>query len=327
MNDNTNLTGSFQEAKLINIKDFESPEGSHCFFYKTKKDINLRICVWNKQAAKGTIILQSGRTEFIEKYFEVVQEFLNKGYCVAMMDWRGQGLSQRLSKNARIGHVNDFKEYDSDLTEVIQNVYSESCPKPWIGFGHSMGGCLMGSYAKVQKTELAGLILCAPMFSLKMPRLFRWITSVLGTLTRFGFRDKPLRKPEWSIEQGWLEEPFSKNAVTSDEFRYERSLELIRTNEDLAVGGISIGWAHEAIKRTNLIAKKGWSSTIDLPILLLNATKDKLVNPQENVRICSELKNCKIVNIQSEHEILMESDHIREKAWKAIDSFMEKTLQ
>lgn len=327
MNDNTNFIGSFKEAELTNIKNFESPKGAESFFYKTEDGFNLRIAIWNKESTKGTIILQSGRTEFIEKYYEVVEEFVSKGFCVAMMDWRGQGLSDRLSKNTHIGHISDFSYYDSDLQEVIKNIYLGTCPKPWIGFGHSMGGCLMGCYAKTENTELEGLILCAPMFSLRMPRLFRLITYLLGTLTRLGFRDSPLRKPDWSQAKGWEEEPFSKNSVTTDESRYDRSIKLIRSNESLAVGGLSIGWAHEALKRTNLIAKKEWASSIDLPILLLNATEDKLVNPQENTRICNQLRNCKIVDLHSEHEILMENDQIRKKAWRAIDFFIEKTLQ
>ena len=34
--------------------------------------------------------------------------------------------------------------------------------------------------------------------------------------------------------------------------------------------------------------KKDFPNTIDIPVLLLNATKDKLVNPAINVEICQK---------------------------------------
>jgi len=70
----------------------------------------------------------------------------------------------------------------------------------------------------------------------------------------------------------------------------------------------------------------GWIKNIRQPVLLLNATKDKLVNPNENLIICSQLDKVVIANIESEHEILMETDFIRQQAWEAIDKFIEENL-
>ena len=44
---------------------------------------------------KGTVCIFPGRTEFIEKYFEVVRDLRARGFAVAVLDWRGQGLSDR----------------------------------------------------------------------------------------------------------------------------------------------------------------------------------------------------------------------------------------
>jgi alpha-beta hydrolase superfamily lysophospholipase len=74
------------------------------------------------------------------------------------------------------------------------------------------------------------------------------------------------------------------------------------------------------------MASPGWIKEIKQPILLLNATKDKLVNHEENKKICSQSNTVTIEDIDSEHEILMETDLIREQAWNAIDEFLKKTL-
>ena len=314
------------KAPLIDIDGFNCPSGGDSFFYKTLDGVNLRIAIWNETSSKGTILLQSGRTEFIEKYYEVIQEFINRGFCVALMDWRGQGLSDRVAKNIRIGHVDNFSDYDSDFEEVIRKVYQDSCPKPWIAVGHSMGGCLVASNAAKNTDLFDAIILCAPMLSLQMPNLIKKLTYILGFMTKIGLKEKAVARPEWHEDKGWHENPFIENQVTSDPARYERTIMLIREHQELAIGGLTIGWVYGALKRTKVMISPGWIKKIEQPLLLLNATKDKLVNPKENKKICGQSNIVIVKDIESEHEILMETDLIREQAWNAIDEFLKKTL-
>ena len=314
------------KAPLIDIDSFNCPSGGDSFFYKTSDGVNLRIAIWNETSSKGTILLQSGRTEFIEKYYEVIQEFVNRGFCVALMDWRGQGLSDRVAKDIRIGHVDNFSDYDSDFEEVIRKIYQDSCPKPWIVMGHSMGGCLVASSAAKNTDLFDAIILCAPMLTLQMPNLIKKLIHVLGFMTKIGLKEKALARPEWHEDEGWRENPFTENQVTSDPIRYERTMMLIREHQEHAIGGLTVGWVYGALKRTREMISPGWIKKIEQPLLLLNATKDKLVNPKENVKICSQSNTVTIEDIESEHEILMETDLIRKKAWNAIDEFLKKTL-
>ena len=58
------------------------------------------------------------------------------------------------------------------------------------------------------------------------------------------------------------------------------------------------------------------------PLLLLDATKDKLVNSSLNKELLGQSHLTTIVSIESQHEIMMEKDEIRKKAWEAIDQFL-----
>ena len=58
--------------------------------------------------ARGVCVLLNGQTEFIEKYFEVIDELRGRGFAVATMDWRGQGDSGRMTKDSRKSFVGDF---------------------------------------------------------------------------------------------------------------------------------------------------------------------------------------------------------------------------
>ena len=314
------------KAPLVGVDNFNYPSGGKSFFYTTLDGVNLRIAIWNQSSSKGTVLLQSGRTEFIEKYYEVIQEFIHRGFCVALMDWRGQGLSERLAKDVHIGHVKNFSDYDSDFEEVIEKVYQDSCPRPWIAMGHSMGGCLVASTAAKNTNLFDAIILCAPMLSLQMPALVKKLIHIFGFIAKVGLEEKAVAKPEWSKDKGWRESSFRENQVTSDQTRYERTLRLVREHEELAIGGLTISWVYGALKRTKEMSSPGWIKNIKQPLLLLNANKDKLVNPTENKKICDQSDTVTIEDIDSEHEILMETDLIREQAWNAIDEFLKKTL-
>ena len=326
MNDNNHNKSFETKAPLIEIDNFNSPEGGECFYHHTIHGVKLRIAIWNQSSNKGTILLQSGRTEFIEKYYEVILEFIQRGFCVALMDWRGQGLSGRVAKDIHIGHIKKFSDYDSDFENTIKEVYKDLCPKPWIAMGHSMGGCLVASTAAKNNDLFDAIILCAPMLSLQMPYFAKKSLSVIGLIAKIGFGEKSLERPQWHEKKGWHQRPFEENNVTSDKARYERSEKLIRKDENLGIGGLSISWAYEALKRTKEMNSPGWIKNIRQPVLLLNATKDKLVNPNENLKICSQSDKVVIANIESEHEILMETDFIRQQAWEAIDKFIEENL-
>jgi alpha-beta hydrolase superfamily lysophospholipase len=65
-----------------------------------------------------------------------------------------------------------------------------------------------------------------------------------------------------------------------------------------------------------------WSSVIKKPLLLLDATNDKLVNSSLNKELLGQSNLTTIVSIESQHEIMMEKDDIRKKAWEAIDQFL-----
>ena len=74
------------------------PLGVSVGFLKGKGGVPLRFARWRSALKErhGTVCIFPGRSEFIEKYFEVVGELRRRGFAVAVLDWRGQGGSGRL---------------------------------------------------------------------------------------------------------------------------------------------------------------------------------------------------------------------------------------
>src|SRR5271166_4320073 len=90
--------------------------------------VRLRTARWAPVSTpRGTIAVLGGRGEFIEKYFEVAGELLSRDFAVAMMDWRGQGGSDRPLRNSRKGHVDDFSYFERLTSSAISRHWCDQC--------------------------------------------------------------------------------------------------------------------------------------------------------------------------------------------------------
>ena len=90
--------------------------------------VRLRVGLWPKRDARGTVLIFPGRTEYVEKYGRAASEFAARGYAVATIDWRGQGLSERLIDDPLTGHVFDFADYQIDVAALTEAAAEAGLP-------------------------------------------------------------------------------------------------------------------------------------------------------------------------------------------------------
>jgi len=119
--------------------------------------------------ARGSVVLSGGRTEPIEKYYETIQDFMDRGFVVLAHDWRGQGLSLRELPDRRKGHARGYRTFLEDFRRLL-DAYEARLPRPWIAVGHSMGGGLTLLAMASGERRFAGAVLSAPMLGLKLAR-------------------------------------------------------------------------------------------------------------------------------------------------------------
>ena len=136
-----------EPAPLVAVPEDPLPLGGGAEWYTGADGAKLRAALFTPQGSqegggvRGSVILSPGRTEPIEKYFEVVGELLSRGFVVLVHDWRGQGLSVRAFADRMPGHARGWRPFLSDYSRMIA-AFEARLPKPWIGVGHSMGGGL-----------------------------------------------------------------------------------------------------------------------------------------------------------------------------------------
>src|SRR5438876_4924620 len=155
---------------LVSIPANPVPEDVVSGTIKTPDGAELRFARWAPPAGrKGTVCVFTGRSEPIEKYFETVRDLRDRGFAVAMIDWRGQGHSSRRLRDPRKGYVRDFSDFEIDVETFVKQVVLPDCPPPYFALAHSMGGAVMLRAARAGTELFERFVLCAPMIDL--PRL------------------------------------------------------------------------------------------------------------------------------------------------------------
>ncbi|MBA4209371.1 MAG: alpha/beta hydrolase [Parvibaculum sp.] len=299
------------------------PEGGEAFWLRAEDGARLRVVTWAGEAPRGTVFLFGGRTEFIEKYFEVAGELRQRGFAVVTMDWRGQGLSDRLLGDPRKGHIDDFSTFDRDLARLMISV-APRFPKPWIGLAHSMGGQILLRAAHEHPEWFSRIALSAPMFGLKFSqRLARAIRSATALLHLAGRDGEFVPGGNGKAAD---ETPFAKNILTQDERRYGLLQALLRAEPALCLGAATVGWLHAAFRSMDMTSAPAWLRRVGTPLLICEAERDALVSGRALAHAALHMPNALLVTIpDARHEILIERDEARAAFWRAFDRFTDGT--
>jgi lysophospholipase len=309
---------------LAEVPSNPTPEGARVGVFETPDGVKLRYATFPKGegAPRGTICLVHGRTEFIEKYFETIADFQARGFAVATFDWRGQGGSQRLIGNPRLGYVDAFDDYWIDLKSFHGSVLLPDCPPPYHLVGHSMGG-LVALYAGMRdRMMFERIFVSSPMIGIEMPMMGMgaW-TRVLDVLSAVGLGRVPVSRG--STDLAPTEKSFPGNPITSDMRRYMRMVDILRARPDLMIGPPTIRWTAAAVRAMDRAARDDFPGAIKIPVLMLAAARDEVASTPATEALGLRMRNGHhLVIPAARHELFMENDAIRAQVFAAFDAFI-----
>lgn len=312
--------------KLIALAKNPVPSGAVVGTFKGFDGAPLRFARWEptRGPRRGTVCLFGGRTEFIEKYFEVIADLRRRGFGVATMDWRGQGGSHRALANPRKGHLNDFAELDRDLLRFVKDIVLPDCAPPFIALGHSMGGHVLMRNAISTGSWFDRLVVLAPMLAfhpdrVRYPGWFaRGVTSAaalagLSSVYIPGGHDEPLE----------LTGPFDDNPLTSNLERWSRNRAVMEAAPELALGSPTYGWTHAAYRSMGALMHPEVPGRVQVPMLIFSAGHDKVISNRATEEFANQLKvGTHILIPAARHEILQENDDVRGRFWAAFDAYL-----
>jgi lysophospholipase len=277
---------------------------------------------------RAVCVLLNGQTEFIEKYFEVIDELRGRGFAVAALDWRGQGGSSRLVPEHPLRvHVRDFDEYDADLSAFMDRFVAPMLAggqRP-IALAHSMGGHILLNYMQRRPQAFVAGAFSAPMLMFSTRGQPRWLVRAVTGLMTLGGRGTDF---VWGISvRDPLTMRFDMQMVTSDPARFRRTKDFLKTHPDLRTSGPTWGWVAAAYKALARFGRPGFAENIATPALIVAAGRDRITVTDAARIFAARLPAARYHGIaEAEHEILMERDVIRQEFWRCFDGFIEQHI-
>lgn len=290
-------------------RTFINSQGLKLNFYSFVKSENTK-----------TIVILPGRTEPAIKYAELVYDFKDLKANIYILDHQGQGASERLLADSHKGYVKLFDNYIQDLSGWLNEVVIPETPaQDRFLLAHSMGGTIATVYLAKGNTTFKKAILSCPMLEINTKpyteSVGRLLTNVL-VLAGQGKKYAPERGPY--IAEA---DTFEKNELTHSEARFDMTKALFVSQPELALGGPTSTWVDQALKTTKKI--DALSTKIKIPLLMFQAGMDLIVQPARQDSFCGKSSSCKKIHFAtSHHEILQETDDIRNQALQLIKTFI-----
>ena len=308
--------------KLYPVAGNEIPRGLQAGELTTADGMRLRYALGpTTRKLRGTVCSGPGRADFIERYFETIEDLNNRGFGVAILDWRGQGGSDRRLRNTLKGHVTSFAKYDLDLQAFMQDIVLPDCPPPYYALAHSTGGhILMRSLS--QHTWFERAVITSPFIDIGArfwPRPVITVAAQAAVALGLG--------RIWVPGEGrrlLTPADFPGNRLTSDVGRFTRTTRILAEHPELGTTGPTFRWLSAAVDSIRHLARMPRSGEPRCPVLFVAAGLDRVVSTEASRKFALRVPNTACVTIEhARHEILNEKTELREQFWAAFDSFVD----
>ena len=237
---------------------------------------------------KAILLVVHGWAEHSGRYTNLVNYFVPKGYAICALDHRGHGKSEGLR-----GYVERFSDYLDDLKTFFDIVRSEHGDTKIFLVGHSMGAIIATAYtvAVSHQQELAGLIVSGvgvkPGSSLSsalipLARILSLLLPRLGIMVL----DASAISQDKAVVDAYVNDPLVYRGKITCRFGAEMLATLRKLPSEMP--------------------------KINLPILIMHGTADRLCDP-EGSRILYERANSRDKTLKLYagfyHEIFNEPGH------------------
>ncbi|MFC3884748.1 alpha/beta hydrolase [Bacillus songklensis] len=208
---------------------------------------------WEAEYPRGVMVMVHGAAEHHGRYRWLIEMWRSIGLHVVMGDLPGQGLTTR-----RRGHIVSFDEYIEAVEAWVKE--AQKYDLPIFLLGHSMGGLAVIRTLQEKRLPIWGAILSSPALGLIQypPAYMEFLSKGLNKLL-----------PEMLFDSHLSAEKVTRNPEMREQDE----------NDSLYVTKVSVRWYREFTNAMNL-AFKNIEKLPDLPVLLMQAGEDKVVDKQ-----------------------------------------------
>jgi lysophospholipase len=311
---------------------FTEPKGWRWHHFKNARGKKLRFgtAYPDSRIPNAVVVILLGRNEYAEKYFEISRDLLAKNLSVWILEWQGQGLSDRfLPKTPERCHSPAFTQHVEDLHDFILEYVKHACVHPDVGripmvmLAQSMGANIGLRYLHDHPGMFESAVLCAPMLGVPAinnvfaaPLIARAMSAVSPGLYAFGQRD-------WAAAV----EGDPTTIYTSDPKRRAIYDLWLKDNPSLRLGGVTFGWVNSVITSCRFLQDPEILKAIKTPCLVAVAGKENLVDNNAIRAAAGHMPAARVLELpESGHEIMMERDEIRNQLLDGLMKLIKETI-
>jgi len=271
-------------------------------FFKGGRDARIYYQCWlPKGEPKAVLLIAHGLSEHSGRYMNVVNHFVPLGCAVYGIDHLGHGKSD----GTRV-YVERFADYTDTLNRYVDMVRNWQPERPIFLVGHSMGGLISALYLLDHQAEFTGAVLSGPAVKMadKISPAVAFVGKVLATvIPKFGVMGLEA--------EGVSRDPAVVQAYVNDPLVY--------------TGKITARLGIESLKAVQRITAE--AGTITLPILILQGSADKLIDPDGAHMLYATVSSIdKTIKIYDGfyHEVFNEPEH--EQVLRDVETWLEAHL-
>ncbi len=270
---------------------FQTPKGAKIYYQHWQPESN----------PKAILFIVHGLAEHSRRYMNIVNYFVPRGYAVYGLDHIGHGKSD----GTRV-FIERFGDFTEPLKTYFDQIQGWHPGVPVFLVGHSLGGLIGSVYLLEHQDELKGAVLSAP--AVKVSDTISPVTITIGKLLS-GILPKA----------GLL--ALDATAISKDKAVVDAYL-----NDPLVyTGKVTARLAAEMLSAMQRVTAE--ANTIHLPILLLQGSEDRLVDPGGAKMLYEKARAAdKTLKVYEGlfHEIFNEPE--REQVLKDVEAWLETHL-
>jgi lysophospholipase len=273
------------------------------------------VSQWGPASPAVELLVLPGRGDITAKYSDLAANAERRGSRTTVVNWRGQGGSQRLDVPRGSLHVDDFDEYLLDL-DVAQALISPNSPR--LTVAHSMGGLIGFTALVADRMRTDRLVTTSPMLRFRAS-LPDWATGVIASLAVAGGRSR-----SWAPGEKWIDPhdcTIETNMAVEDPAAFE-SLQRLRIDDSASlVTGSTWGWTAAAV-RAMADLRRADLSGFRTPSTIFTTRSDTSVDPNEHRRLASRLSTAELIELPGGHDLLIEGGDSGITVQRRIDAEM-----
>ncbi len=239
----------FNKASQWEIKHLNSPvDGA-----------KIRYAIREGTDPSRVVFFLNGRSEYLEKYFDLPDDTQLASWTWITMDHRGQGASE-----GQRSHVASYTDFAKDAKAVIDEAGKG---RPYVMMAHSMGG-LITLYGTIKGfLTPTSIVLSSPLFGILAPMP---MTLAKALAKIFSYTPLFTRYTGSKVDR---RADFSGNVLTHSQIRFDAM-----ATSPYTTSSPTFGWVYATFEAFKLIFHEESLKNLKLPLAIAAGTEEKVVD-------------------------------------------------